>query len=51
MVMGICFIFSMFEHVLTMSLFCQAEYFQIAIEDELAISVTPVYASGFEQPK
>ena len=41
----------MFEHVLTMSLFCWTKYFQIAIENDLAISVAPVYTSGFEQLK
>ena len=51
MVVGICFIFSMFEHILTMNSFCRAEYFRITMEDELAISVAPVYAPGFEQPK
>ena len=49
--MGICFIFSMFEHILTMSSFCRAEYLRIAMEYELAISVAPVYAPGFEQAK
>ena len=51
MVVSICFIFSMFEHILTMSSFCRADYFQIAMEDELAILVAPVYTPGFEQPK
>ena len=41
----------MFEYVLTMSSFCRAEYFRIAMEDKLAISVALVYALGFEQPK
>ena len=49
--MGICLIFSMFEHILTMGSFCRAEYFRIAMEDKLAISVAPIYAPGLEQPK
>ena len=44
--MGIYFIFSMFEHILTMSSFCRAEYFRITMENELAISMAPVYAPG-----